>query len=224
MELQEMLTALEEYYEAAGHTDIREKLLNNLTESQVREMYQITFNNPDDSEPNIFELMEMAANGDVEAQYKAAMYIDRESNRQADMALVAELLVRSAAAGYQPAIDALEAKGMDTSNLGKDEEELARELAEAAAAGDAEAQYQYALTFMESSEDCWMKDFDQAMEWMAKAADNGHEMAAGQLRFWTYVNGLRTKGILAKDADWMEIMETVIRLAESGDKEAQAVL
>lgn len=224
MELQEMLTALEEYYEAAGHTDIREKLLNNLTESQVREMYQITFSNPDDSEPNIFELMEMAANGDVEAQYKAAMYIDRESDRQADMALVAELLVRSASAGYQPAIDALEAKGMDTSNLGKDEEELAAELAEAAAAGDAEAQYQLALTFMEGAEDGWMKDFDQAMEWMAKAADNGHEMAAGQLRFWTYVNGLRTKGILAKDADWMEIMETVIRLAESGDEEAQAVL
>ena len=64
-------------------------------------------------------------------------------------------------------------------------------------------------------------EFSKALDWFAKAADNGHEMAANQLRFWTYVDKLMNRGEVARNADFMDIMSLVIEKAAAGDPEAR---
>ena len=89
--------------------------------------------------------------------------------------------------------------------------------------GDPEAQYQLALSYMDIV-DGKEKDHALAMEWMKKAADNGHEMAGEQFRMWSYVDRLKEQGEIPEDADFMDVMQIIIGKAEAGDEEAQAVL
>ena len=97
------------------------------------------------------------------------------------------------------------------------------EMVKKAESGDVEAQYQMGLSFM-PSDDGKDADFTKAFEWFRLAADNGHQMAANQLRLWSYADKLMNHGELARNAGFMEVMQTVIEKAESGDEEAQAAL
>ena len=97
------------------------------------------------------------------------------------------------------------------------------EMMQKAESGDAEAQYQVGLSLM-PSDDGEDSDFTKAFEWFRQAAEKGHQMAADQLRLWSYADKLMSQGELARNASFMEVMQTVICKAESGDEEAHAAL
>ena len=58
----------------------------------------------------------------------------------------------------------------------------------------------------------------------SQAAEKGHQMAADQLRLWSYADKLMNQGELARNASFMEVMQTIISKAEGGDEEAQTAL
>ena len=243
MTIEEMINELIDYYDCEGYSDYYETTLKDASDEEIEEEYRKVFGTDEDrvledwerrniyveddldmsEEQYIIRLLERAANGDAEAQYRAAMYINRVNNTPADGALVAELLVRSAGQGYAPAEEALAELGMNTEHIVGEEDVDINALREQAEHGDSEAQYQMGLSLMGVEEGAeW--DFTEAMEWMKKAADNGHEMAAHQLHFWTYAGKLRDDGLMPRNADWMEIMETLIAMAEAGDEEARELI
>ena len=92
-----------------------------------------------------------------------------------------------------------------------------------AESGDVEAQYQMGLSFM-PLDDGKDADFTKAFEWFRQAAEKGHQMAADQLRLWSYADKLMNQGELARNASFMEVMQTIISKAEGGDEEAQTAL
>ena len=92
-----------------------------------------------------------------------------------------------------------------------------------AESGDVEAQYQMGLSYM-PLDDGKDADFTKAFEWFRQAAEKGHQMAADQLRLWSYADKLMNQGELARNASFMEVMQTIISKAEGGDEEAQTAL
>lgn len=176
------------------------------------------------SEYELQLLASSAADGDPEAQFMLGEYMIEHSGAQEDIALAAQLITMAAQQDYEPArafLTSLGISGME--QAGEEETPSEENLLREAEAGDPEAQYQLALSYMDR-EDGEEKDHAMAMEWFARAAENGHEMAGDQLRFWNYVDRLKEQGMIPEDADFMQVMETVIGLAEAGDAEAQTVL
>lgn len=178
----------------------------------------------DQSELNdmIYFMTGKAAEGDPEAGFLLGKYILITSNAQEDIAFAAQLISESAAQGFVPAKTFLEGIGMSEESIIPDEVDW-DEMMEKAESGDVEAQYQMGLSFM-PSDDGKDADFTKAFEWFRLAADNGHEMAANQLRLWSYAEKLMQQGELARNAGFVEVMQTIIGKAESGDEEAQAAL
>ena len=163
-----------------------------------------------------------AAEGDPEAGFLLGRYILITSDAQADVAFAAQLLSESAIQGYDPAKNYLQEIGMSEESILPDEVDW-DEMMQKAESGDVEAQYQMGLSFM-PSDDGEDADFTKAFEWFRLAADNGHQMAADQLRLWSYAEKLMNQGELARNAGFMEIMQTLIERAENGDEEAQNAL
>ena len=172
----------------------------------------------------IFFMMGKAVGEDVvEAKYLLGRYIFVTSGEQEDAAIAAQLLSEAARHGYEPAQEFLRSIGVsEESTTPADEIDWENVLSEAEN-GDPEAQYQLALSYMDIV-DGKEKDHALAMEWMKKAADNGHEMAREQFRMWSYVDRLKEQGEIPEDADFMDVMQIIIGKAEAGDEEAQAVL
>ena len=172
----------------------------------------------------IFFMMGKAVGEDVvEAKYLLGRYIFVTSGEQEDAAIAAQLLSEAARHGYEPAQEFLRPIGVsEESTTPEDEIDWENVLSEAEN-GDPEAQYQLALSYMDIV-DGKEKDHALAMEWMKKAADNGHEMAGEQFRMWSYVDRLKEQGEIPEDADFMDVMQIIIGKAEAGDEEAQAVL
>ena len=176
------------------------------------------------SEYELQLLASSAADGDPEAQFMLGEYMIEHSGAQEDIALAAQLITMAAQQDYEPARAFLTSLGIfGMEQAGEEETPSEENLLREAEAGDPEAQYQLALSYMDR-EDGEEKDHAMAMEWFARAAENGHKMAGDQLRFWNYVDRLKEQSMIPEDADFMQVMETVIGLADSGDAEAQAVL
>ena len=170
----------------------------------------------------IYFMTEKAANGDPEAGFLLGRYILITSNAREDVAFAAQLLSESAMQGYAPAKEYLQGLGMSDDSIAPDEVDW-DEMLEKAEDGDAEAQYQMGLSFM-PSDDGEDADFTKAFEWFRLAAGNGHQMAAAQLRLWSYAEKLMDRGELARNAGFMEMMQTIISKAEDGDEEARSAL
>ena len=208
-----------------------EKMIKNLQEC-TDELYQYAtregFASDSDDEQAlqelIFFMMGKAVGEDViEAKYLLGRYIFVTSGEQEDAAIAAQLLSEAARQGYEPAQEFLRSIGVsEESTTPEDEIDWENVLSEAEN-GDPEAQYQLALSYMDIV-DGKEKDHALAMEWMKKAADNGHEMAGEQFRMWSYVDRLKEQGEIPEDADFMDVMQIIIGKAEAGDEEAQAVL
>ena len=170
----------------------------------------------------IYFVTNRAACGDPEAGFLLGQYILVTSNTQEDVAFAAQLLSEAALQGYVPAKEYLQEIGMSEDSLTPDEVDW-DEMIQKAESGDAEAQYQMGLSFM-PSDDGKDADFTKAFEWFHQAAEKGHQMAADQLRFWSYADKLMNRGELARNAGFMEVMQTIISKAEDGDEEAQTAL
>ena len=172
----------------------------------------------------VFFMMEKAVGEDVaEAKYLLGRYLYVTAEEQEDAAITAQLLSEAALQGYEPAQEFLRSIGAsEESTTSEDETDWENVLSEAEN-GNPEAQYQLALSYMDIV-DGEEKDHALAMEWMEKAAKNGHEMAGKQFRMWSYVDRLKKHGEISEDADFMDVMQVIIGKAEEGDEEAQAVL
>lgn len=170
----------------------------------------------------IYFMTDKAAKGDSEAGFLLGRYILVTSNAREDVAFASQLLSEAAMQGYAPARDYLQEIGMSEDSIAPDEVDW-DEMMQKAESGDAEAQYQVGLSFM-PSDDGEDADFTKAFEWFRRAAENGHQMAADQLRLWGYADKLMNQGELARNASFMEVMQTIIGKAEGGDEEAQAAL
>ena len=138
------------------------------------------------------------------------------------MAFAAQLLTEAAIQGYAPAKDYLQEIGMSGDSLAPNEVDW-DEMMQKAESGDVEAQYQMGLSFM-PLDDGKDADFTKAFEWFRQAAEKGHQMAADQLRLWSYADKLMNQGELARNASFMVVMQTIISKAEGGDEEAQTAL
>lgn len=242
MDIQEMVAELEEYYENAGFADFYEKVLKDKTDKEIQLLFEETFS----GEKELFEYAQShgfdesdeyngadgvleklqsfmaakAGGGDPEAQYLFGKYILDNSNAQVDVAWAAEMISSAAMQGHEEAKELLKGIGVSEGSLTEPENVDEKKLLHLAEAGDPEAQYQMGISFMafEQGENA---EFSKALDWFAKAADNGHEMAANQLRFWTYVDKLMNRGEVARNADFMDIMSLVIEKAAAGDPEAR---
>ena len=170
----------------------------------------------------IYFMTDKAANGDPEAGFLLGRYILVTSNAQEDVAFAAQLLSEAAMQGYAPAKEYLQGIGVSEESIAPHEVNW-DEMMQKAESGDAEAQYQVGLSFM-PSDDGEDADFTKAFEWFRQAVEKGHQMAADQLRLWSYADKLMNQGELARNASFMEVMQTIISKAEGGDEEAQNAL
>ena len=229
-ELEELLLALENgnespFFETAESTGLQElqRCTDELYAYAVQQGFHSNANDSQALGEMIRFVTEKAAHGDEEAQYFLGRYILATSGAREDIAFAAQLLSESAMQGYAPAKEYLEQIGMSDESLMSEDEVDWEDMLQKAENGDAEAQYQIALSHMsfEPGEDA---DLTEALKWLAKASENGHQMAANQFRFWTYVNKLMDKSVLPRNADFGVIMQTIIGKAEGGDKEAHAAL
>lgn len=245
MDIQDMIAELDDFYENAGFSDFYEQVLKDKTDIEIQQMFKETFSgekelleyaqshgfddfNEYDGNGGMLEKLQAfmaarAGGGDPEAQYLFGRHILDHSNAQVDVAWASEMISLAAGQGQEGAKQYLRDIGVHEESLAEPDDIDETELLLRAEAGEAEAQYQIGLSYMpgDDGEDA---DFSKALEWFAKAAENGHPMANNQLRMWTYVDSLMEKGELKRNAEFMEIMSFLISKAEAGDKEAQAVL
>ena len=245
MNIKDMIAELEDYYENVGFSDFYERALAGKTDADILQMFEETFSgerelleyanshgfdvfNEYDGPGGILEKLQAfmvgkAGAGDPDAQFLFGKYILDNSNAQVDVAWASEMISLAAGQGHAGAKEYLLDIGVHEESLADHDDIDESELLLRAEAGEPEAQYQMGLSYMpgDDGEDA---DFSKALEWFAKAAENGHPMANNQLRMWTYVDSLMEKGELKRNADFMEIMSFLISKAEEGDKEAQAVL
>ena len=170
----------------------------------------------------IYYMTDKAVGGDSEAGFLLGRYILVTSNAPEDVAFAAQLLTEAAIQGYAPAKDYLQEIGMSGDSLSPKEVDW-DEMMKKAESGDVEAQYQMGLSFM-PLDDGKDADFTKAFEWFRQAAEKGHQMAADQLRLWSYADKLMNQGELARNASFMVVMQTIISKAEGGDEEAQTAL
>ena len=172
----------------------------------------------------IFFMMGKAVGENIaEAKYLMGRYIFVTSGAQEDGAIASQLLSEAALQGYGPAQEFLRSIGVSEETTTPDDEVDWENVLYEAEIGNPEAQYQLALSYMDIV-DGKEKDHALAMEWMERAAKNGHEMAGEQFRMWSYVDRLKAQGEIPEDADFMDVMQIIIAKAESGDEEAQSVL